>query len=144
MKTSAYPTPPPFTVLYTGHGKFIVHKGYVFQANDGTKLEPTLNGEVLSHGWTGDGATIPLESGQTLSLVIEHGSKDEKLLYEIVDILSARIEVGQPSDLEGDEATAIEIATVEYGHVSESPTINQVLNSDAYILIFGTRSLSDE
>lgn len=144
MTVSRSIMPPPFTIIYLGFGRFAVHKGYVFQATNGQMFPVKFNGNELTHAWTEDSVLFELTSGTTLSIVVTHGSKEEKKKYEIVDLTSAEIQIGEPDDLSSDTKTAIKLGSVEYEDMISDPKINQNLNSDVYLAIFGTTAVVDE
>lgn len=141
MTNSRHIKLPPFTLVYIGFNRFLVNKGFVFQANNGRKIDVTYNGELLTDAWTGEDVIINLEDGQTVSLKVTHADKSDHRKYEIVDLESAEIVIADPEDINSETVTAIKIADVTIDNPVSSPTINQILNSDAYLAVFGTEAV---
>ena len=135
MKHSSANKFPPFSVLYNGGSEFLINKGFVVHAGNGSIIEVSNNGEVLDECWRDTGSKISLQSGQSIYIKVTHSSKTNTYRYSLVDLISA-VTTTEDSD-PTDTTTTIKIATVTYDEGDFNPVIDQIVNSDIYLSILG-------
>lgn len=131
---------PPFTLLYLGNGKVAVNKGKVVKANTGEIVNPTIDGSAMVDAWKEESRVLFVNSGETICLVVTHADKEAVSKCEVAEIQSASIIIGEAGSLASSTKAAITIGSVEYEGTALK-RINQDLNSDAWLIIYGTMAI---